>query len=175
MKRDDAEMKKRVKTPELRVWGHDIFTFDELIKKDVIVFKTVKGTLVPLSPWPVRFFISRDLLEYDMAEVQPLTFTRLIRSIVQNFMTINWWRIKMVLYKVGFLEVKNFGEMLSIREHWRWDIRCVRKERETLNKLHRASNVAENIVSKLDTILKAKHGVKKSGKNTDKKGTDGVR
>ena len=90
---------------------------------------------VPVSPWPVRFFVTNYLLDNDGAIIQPLTFTRFICYIIQNFICMTFWRIKILFFKIGFLDHSNPSEQLSFKKDWRWNIFKVRRKRKLETKL----------------------------------------
>ena len=59
-----------------------------------VTFRNLGGKHIPLQPWPQVFYVSRRVLEVaDHIEVRPLTVTGLLKGIVCNFVTMNWWRL----------------------------------------------------------------------------------
>lgn len=83
-------------------------------KHDVVVIKTAGGQMVPTSPWPQKFIVSRVMLATDQVELRPLTLTGFLKGVVQNFMTMNWWRFCYVLRGLGLLNTPEAG-----RYSWR--------------------------------------------------------
>jgi len=52
--------------------------------------------------------------EIDAIEVRPLTVTGLFKGIVQNFITMTWWRFLYTLFLLGLLKTPE-GEWMSLR------------------------------------------------------------
>jgi len=123
--------------PQIRIWGRHFNDPDELVKKEVVIFKNVRGFYVPFQPWPQSFFITRDLTEYDMMELRPLTLTSFFIHVFRNFVTMNINRIKLLLYYMGFMHIQHLG----CRDwEWRWKFWIELKERKRSNKVYDAYN-----------------------------------
>jgi len=149
MKQHEKELKKRLKVSESRIWQQDLFSMNDLFKSDIVLFKSVRGLLVPLSPWPVKFFTTSYLLEQDGTIIQPLTLTRFVVYIIQNFISMNFWRIKILFYNIGFLEHDDPSESLSFKKDWRWNIFTVKRKRKLSMKLYRGQFKLEDYMEEL--------------------------
>lgn len=94
--------------------------------------KNLDGRVVPNQPFPPVFFISDELFDIAAYKIRPLTFSNFIRSIARNFISMNYWRLMNLLWKLGFLNTK-LAEQLSF-SHWNWHPLRTRKERSYENK-----------------------------------------
>ena len=77
--------------------------------REEITFITVQGIAVPSQPWPQKFVVTRTLLASEAVEVRPLTLSGLAKGVVQNFVTMSWWRLCWVLRGLGFLATPECG------------------------------------------------------------------
>lgn len=72
------------------------------------------NSVVPMQPWPQKFYVSRSEIMRDRVEVRPLTVTGLIKGVGQNFVSMNFWRLCFILRALGFLSTKE-----CCLYHWR--------------------------------------------------------
>ncbi len=95
-----------------------------------LIFKEdMSGVVIPLQPWPQKFYVRRALAPMDLLwEVRPLTFTGLFKGVMLNFITMSYWRFMYLLRKIGFLSTAE-GGILSWKDS-RFDFWRVRKERK---------------------------------------------
>ena len=89
-------------------------------------FTNVQGMWVPTQPWPQVFYVSRELMATDTLVLRPLTISSLLRGIGRNLISINYWRLMVVLYWLGFLEVQEHERL-----HWGgFNLHPIRTRRE---------------------------------------------
>lgn len=94
----------------------------------IVVFKNCGGVNVPLQPWPQTFYVCREMFVDLTVELRPLTVTGFLKGVSKNFITMNFWRLCHLLYKIGFLDVPE-GTRFSIK-YWRWAFWKTFKRRE---------------------------------------------
>jgi hypothetical protein len=85
-----------------------------------LVFLNVDGREIPLQPWPQRFIVTQQWIENDKLEIRPITLTGIVKAICQNFISMNWFRIKKLLNWIGFIDTPEGYSEVSFR-YWRWD------------------------------------------------------
>jgi len=90
---------ERLNHREIRVWGKDIFSFEDDFKNDVIIFPTVGGTHVPVEPWPTRFIISKEYKDDGFFIVRKITFWYLLVMAFQNLVTTSLNFIKLIFLR----------------------------------------------------------------------------
>lgn len=88
-------------------------------------FINIGGVFFPQQPWPQAFHISAEIFEMHAYEVRPLTVTGFVRGVSRNFVTMNWWRLLFLLWRVGFL-VTEEGSKPCVAD-WRWKFWLYRK------------------------------------------------
>ncbi len=97
-------------------------------KEGLVEVKDIQGRMVPMQPWPARFFVSSVCIDEDRFEITKLTFTMFMRTIIQNFITMNYHRFMLILHWIGFLETP---EACCLDWSWfRWDFWRVRSGRK---------------------------------------------
>jgi len=93
-----------------------------------VVFNKVSGRCVPCNPWPQSFFITNTLFNIDAVVVRPLTVTGLIKGVGKNFITMNYWRILWVLWRMGFFTTKASEVFSWSHFTWKFWLRRRRKD-----------------------------------------------
>ncbi len=93
------------------------------------IFNKFMGRYVPLQPWPQTFFVS-DISVCDRTiELRTLTLTSLIKAVIQNFVTMNYHRLLIIMWKMGFFNT-NISQCFSWSQ-FRIKFWNVLKERQT--------------------------------------------
>lgn len=106
---------ERIDNPEIRIFGKNIFTFGEDIKNDLLFFPSVVGTHIPIQPWPIKFLVTKDLKDEGFLIVRKITFWYLTISAFQNLIVTTYHLVKLLLYRMGFLDVSEPYESLSFK------------------------------------------------------------
>lgn len=136
---------------KLMIKGFDFQKWDEILKKEVVTIP-FKGKLVPCQPFNVKFLVSREFIESDTVEVRALTFTGLIESIVKNFITINIWRIKYLLFKFGFTKDDYYSKPIDVKFSLS-NRKKILKKRKNVEKLDKAIYGMKKVIDNLESMV----------------------
>ncbi len=107
----------------------------QYIRTGDIVTLISDGRSIPVNPWPQKFYITEQLFEAHLIKIRPLTLMGLMKGIFENFITMNWWRIKYILFLIGFMDCPA-GENLNFKKHFGINFISTLKKRKVENKLY---------------------------------------
>ena len=137
-----------------RYWNR-IKKLSILPKHDIIEFKNVSGKHVPLKPFPVRFIATAEFIHNDTVEFTKLTFTNLVRVLIQNFITMNYHRFMLLFHWIGFLETPENRCLDWSWFEWRfWEARKNRKLKRVIEANMKESMDKEFIKKVKKSLLK---------------------
>jgi hypothetical protein len=85
------------------IWHKNLKDVDQIKVGDIIVYP-FKGKYIATSKIQRRFIVTK-LIDDNKFEVVSCSFTMIVYSIIVNFISVNLFRILMILRKFGFLVI----------------------------------------------------------------------